>query len=29
VNVKNPLLDKIGNPVMDAYWKLIYRFISW
>lgn len=29
VNVKNPILDKIGNPLMNAYWKIVYKLISW
>jgi hypothetical protein len=29
VNVKNEILDKVGNPLMDAYWKLVRKIIFW
>jgi hypothetical protein len=28
-SVKNPILDKIGNPVMSVYWKIVYKLINW
>jgi len=29
MNVKNSILDQIGNPMMDFYWKIAYKLISW
>lgn len=28
-SVKNPILDKVGNPVMGVYWKFVYKIINW
>ena len=28
-SIKNPILDKIANPLMDGYWRIVKKLIVW